>query len=99
MRKNYFVYSHQQLPTIVQWLDIFHRFDGNKHLMLVMFQTISFQKSSWLLPWIYVMIFMDELRFSAHSLKLFFLLVYILDINISYRLSRSGLAVSYGQQV
>jgi hypothetical protein len=49
-------YSYQQLPTIVQQLEDFHGFDGIKHLILVMFQIMSFQMYLWLLLWIYVMI-------------------------------------------
>ncbi len=49
-------YSYPQLQTIVQLLEGFHGFDGIRHLMLVMFQIMSFQKCLWLLLWIYVMI-------------------------------------------
>jgi hypothetical protein len=67
---------------IVSSLVNFHGFDGIKHLMLVMLQIMLFQKSSWLLHVIYVMIVMGELGFSAHYFKLFILLVFILDINM-----------------
>ncbi len=55
-----YLYSYQPIPTIVQeWVD-FRRFDGIKHLMLVMCQIMSFQKYLWLLLWIYVMIPISE---------------------------------------
>ena len=51
--------------------------------------------------WIYVMILMGELRFSIHCLKLFhsFSVHPRYKHDVGYRLSRSGLAVAYGQQV
>ena len=86
---------------MVQWLGDFQHFAGNKHLMLVMFRIMSFQKSSWLSHVTYVMILMGEERTYTHYLKLF----YSFSIHprfkqdVGYRLSRSGLAVAYGQQV
>jgi hypothetical protein len=61
----------------------FHGFDGIKHLMLAMFQIMLFQKSLWLLLWIYEMILMGELQFSERRLKLFTVLVFILEINMT----------------
>jgi hypothetical protein len=54
----YLLYSYQQLRIIVHMLEDFHGFDGIKHLMLVMYQIMLFQKYLWLLLWIYVMILM-----------------------------------------
>ncbi len=86
---------------MVQKSEIIHGFDGIKHLTLVTLQIMLFQKSSWLLRVIYVMILMGELRFYAHCFKT------ILPFSghprykhdVGYRLSRSGLAIAYEQQV
>ena len=78
-----------------------HGFDGIKRLMLVMFQTMLFQKHLWQWHWIYVMTLICELKFTGHYWKLFVLFSvhprYKHDVG--YRLSRSGLAIAYGQQV
>jgi hypothetical protein len=59
-----------------------HGFDGIKRLMLVMFQTMLFQKSSWLLLWIYVMILMGQLTFSNHPSQLLNILAFIPEPNM-----------------
>ncbi len=78
-----------------------HGFDGVKHLMWVMFQIMLFQKYLWLLLWIYVMILMGDKRFFMYYLELFdcFSDHTRYKYDVGYRLSRSGLAIAYGQQV
>ena len=47
--KNYFLHRYQPTRMIRRKLVVFHGFGGTKHLMLVMFQIMLFQKSLWLL--------------------------------------------------
>jgi hypothetical protein len=61
------VYSYRQIRKMVQKLAVSHGFGGTKHLMLAMFQIVLFQKSLWLLLWIYVMILMGR---CIHSIDL-----------------------------
>jgi hypothetical protein len=69
--------------------------------MLVMFQTMSFQKSLWQLLVIYVMILMGKWTFFCSSSRTInkFSIHPRYKQDVGYRLSRSGLAVGYGQQV
>jgi hypothetical protein len=76
------IYSYPQIGMILRELAVSHGFDGIKHLMLVMFRTMSFQKSSWLSLSIYVMILMGDWIFSVYHLELFIFSGVILDINM-----------------
>ena len=74
---------------------------GIKHLTSVMFLTTLFQKCLWLLLVICVMIQMGLLRnFCDYFKKSFAFSVHPrYKHDVGYRLSRSGLAIAYGQQV
>ncbi len=60
-KTDWYIHSYQQIGTTPKESMVFHRFAGNKHLMLAMFQITSFRKFLWLSLWTYVMILMGPL--------------------------------------
>ncbi len=95
----------------VQLLQRFQLRDGIKHLMLVMFLIMLFQKFSWQFRAIYAMILMGKYTdltyklFKIETINTIHRLIFVFSVHprtkhdVGYRLSRSGLAVAYGQQV
>ena len=101
MNDDLYLNSYLHKREIIQLSVVFHGFVGIKHLMLVMFQTISYQNCSWLLHVIYVMIPMGKSKtiYSIYSCCFVFSVHPRYKHDVGYRLSRSGLAIAYGHQI
>jgi len=84
-------------------LEVFHGFDGIKHLVLVMPLIMLYQMFLWQLQWTCEMIQEGKFFLFINFLKKIFLFVFSIHPrtkpDVGYRLSRSGLAVAYGQNV